>query len=469
MDREKLRIAILAPISWRCPPRAYGPWELVASNLAEGLVEQGMEVALFASGDSLTRARLISVVPKPLNEWEGEPPNIRLKEEEHIKECIKRARAGEFDLLHNHLHCHALSYVDDLKIPVVSTLHGSAWVPAQREFLLKMREYPYISLSDAERTLCPELNWVRTIYNGIRLEDFPFYGGPREDYLLFAGRIAPEKGAREAVELARRAGMKLLFAGMIEDKYRDYYQKYIEPYLGGQIQYLGMLTPRQLVPYYQKAKAVLFLINWCEPFGLVAAEALACGTPLIAFKQGAMVEIIESGRNGFLCDDLDQAVEAVKRLDEIDPRECRKVVEEKFSQKVMVERHLELYYDLVYARVPHPASELQRITPWGRWLVLEDKPNWKVKRIQLKPGHRLSYQKHFKRREHWMIVQGTALVILDGKEIRLKAGESIDIPQGSAHRIGNPGTGLLTFIEIQQGEYFGEDDIIRLEDDYGRA
>jgi len=469
MEREKLRIAILAPISWRCPPRAYGPWELVAWNLAEGLVELGMDVTLFASGDSITKAKLVSVVPKPLNEWENREPNFRLKEEEHIKECMRRARLEEFDIIHNHLHCHALSYVDGLKIPVVSTLHGAAWVAEQREFLLKMKDYPYISLSDAERTLCPELNWVRTIYNGIRLEDFPFYEGPRQDYLLFAGRIAPEKGAKEAVELALRTGMKLIFAGMIEDKYRDYYQKYVEPYLGEQIKYVGMLTPRELVPYYQKAKGVLFLINWCEPFGLVAVEALACGTPLIAFKQGALVEIIEQGRNGFLCDTLDDAVEAVKKLDQIDPKECRKVVEERFSQKIMVEKHLELYYDLVYGKIKHPASELRRITPWGEWQVLEDKPHWKVKRIRVNPGHRLSYQKHFKRREHWMIVQGRALVVLDGKEIHLKTGEAVDIPQGSAHRIGNPADVPLVFIEIQQGEYFGEDDIIRLEDDYGRA
>jgi len=347
-----MRIAMLAPISWPLPPSGYGPWELVAYNLTQELVRRGHAVTLFAAGGSQTDAELVATVPHALETWPAEqrnrprrfdletgllegPPDPRVLEELHIAQCMERAAAGEFDVVHSHLHVHALVFSRLIRCPLVTTLHGSAWVRAAHPLLKAYREQPFVSLSDAERRFLPELNYVATVYNGIRIEDFPFEP-QKDDYLLFAGRLAPEKGAAEAVELARRCGRRLLIAGMIEPQYRDYWERRIAPYVDGdRIRYLGLLSQAELAPVYRKAAAVLFMIHWAEPFGLVAVEALASGTPVIASRKGALPEIVRHGQTGFVVDDLDQAADAVSRLGEIDPRACRSDVEQRFTAGCM--------------------------------------------------------------------------------------------------------------------------------------
>lgn len=355
-----MRIAMLAPISWPLPPTGYGPWEQVAHNLTEELVKLGHDVTLFAAGGTKSSAEVVVTCPHALSTWpKGErervrgldpktgllegPPDARVWENLHIATCMERAARGEFDVVHSHLHVHALGFSRLIKCPLVSTLHGSAWVRAAHPMLLAYKDLPFVSISDAERAMLPELNYAATVYNGIRIEDFPFEDR-KDDYLLFAGRLAPEKGPAEAVEVAKRAGRRLLIAGMIEPQHQAYYDTHLKPHVDGKwVEYLGLLSQRELAPIYRKAAAVLFLISWCEPFGLVAVEAQASGTPLIATRQGALPEIIIDGRTGFVVDSIDQAVQAVERLGGISPEACRENTESRFSAAVMARSYERVY------------------------------------------------------------------------------------------------------------------------------
>jgi glycosyltransferase involved in cell wall biosynthesis len=359
-----MRIAMLAPISWPLPPTGYGPWELVASNLTEELVGLGHDVTLFAAGGTRSGARVVCTSPHALETWpdhernrprafdaasgllEG-PPDARILEEMHIAACMERAAAGEFDVVHSHLHAHALGFGRLIPCPLVSTLHGSAWVRACHPILLAYRDLPFVSLSEAERQFLPELNYVATVHNGIRLEEFPFHPD-KEDYLLFSGRLSPEKGPDTAIEVARRSGRRLLLAGMIEPQYQAFFDAEIRPHVdGGQVEFLGLLSQPQLVPYLQKAAGVLFLGRWAEPFGLSAVEAQACGTPLIATRRGALPEIIVADETGFVVDSADEAVVAAAKLGSLAPAACRDNAESRFSTTVMARGYEAVYAQLV--------------------------------------------------------------------------------------------------------------------------
>ncbi len=358
-----MRIAMLAPISWPLPPKGYGPWELVAYNLTEALVKLGHDVTVFAAGGSQTSAKLVATVPHALETWpenernqprrydqstgllEG-PPEGSALEKLHIATCMERAADGEFDVVHSHLHLHALVFGRLIKCPLVSTLHGSAWVRAHHVVFDKYRDLPFVSISNAERTLMPELNYVATVYNGIRLDGFPFEA-EKDDYLLFAGRLSPEKGPDVSIEVAKRTGRRLVMAGMIEPQYKDFFNAKIKPHIDGKnVEYLGLLSQKELAPIYRKAAGVLFTINWCEPFGLVAVEAQASGTPIIATRFGALPEIIVEGETGFVVDSVDQAVAAVAKLDTIEPQACRQNVERRFTDESMARGYARVYADL---------------------------------------------------------------------------------------------------------------------------
>lgn len=306
-----MRIAMLAPITRRVPPRPYGTEEQLISDLCEGLVERGHAVTLFASANSLTRAELASVCPRALTEWEEDPwPDPRWWEELHISECMARASRGDFDIVHNHMHAKALPYAPLLYVPLLTTLHGLSRDRQVHPVLRRFADYPFVVADREEEELLPGLNYVARI-------SYP------------------------------------------------------------------------------------------------------------------------------------------------DPEKSRSIPQ-------MIDEYEALYRALVAGQARNPVSEIRRLPPWGSWQVLRDEPEFKVKRIMVSPGQRLSYQRHQRRREHWMVVIGEADVTLDGKVIRVKAGEAVDIPAGAAHRIANPGTVEMVFVEVQQGDYFGEDDIERLEDDYGR-
>lgn len=359
-----MRIAMLAPISWPLPPSGYGPWELVAHHLTEELVKLGQDVTLFAAAGSKTSAKLVATCPHALADWPEEqrrrkrvfdpktghlegPPDDSAWENLHIAACMERAAGGEFDVVHSHLHVRALVYARLISCPLISTLHGAAWARAHHPTLEAYKDLPFVSISNAERRLMPDLNYVATVYNGISLDAFPF-DDHKEDYLLFAGRLSPEKGPDDAIEVAKRSGRPLLMAGMIEPQYQSFFDAKVKPHIDGrQVQYLGLLSQKELAPIYRKAAAVLFTINWCEPFGLVAVEAQASGTPLIATRYGALPEIILEGRTGFVVDSIDQAVSAVDRLQDLSPAACRRNVEERFTASAMANGYLRAYESVV--------------------------------------------------------------------------------------------------------------------------
>ena len=348
----KLRIAMLAPISWPAPPTSYGPWEKVVWNLTEELVARGHHVTLFAAAGSRSSAELVETVPHPLQMWpEAErraperldpesgllvgPPDFRALEQQHIAICLEAARDGRFDVIHSHLHVHTLVFSRLISTPMVQSLHGAAWVEALHPVFDRYREQPYVSLSDAERQLKSDLNYVATVYNGIRLDEFPLCT-EKEDYLLFAGRLSPEKGPDRAVQIARRAGRPLRLAGIVEPQHQQFFDEKVKPHLDDQsVTYLGCLPQKELAKQYQRAAAVLFPISWCEPCSWVGIETQASGTPIIGTRYGYLPELIREGETGFLVDTAEEAAAAVDRVGALDPQACRANVEARFSVRVM--------------------------------------------------------------------------------------------------------------------------------------
>ncbi len=345
---------MLAPISWPIPPDGFGPWEKVVYNLTEELVARGHRVTLFAASGSRTSAELVETVPHPFETWPPEqreavarldpesgllvgPPDFRALEQQHVAACMEAVRFGTFDAVHSHLHVHALVFSRLIPCPTVTTLHGAAWVKALHPVLDRYKDQPYVALSEAEKQFKPELNYVGVVPNGVRLDEFPLRA-EKDDYLLFAGRLSPEKGPDRAIRIAKKSGRPLRIAGLIERQYRAYFDEKIAPHLDGRnVAYLGCLAQGELAEHYRRAAAVLFPISWREPFGWVAVEAQASGTPVIAAPLGAMPEIIREGETGFLADGEDEAADAVGRLDEIAPAACRANVEQRFSAAAMGE------------------------------------------------------------------------------------------------------------------------------------
>ncbi len=330
-----MKLAMLSPIAWRTPPRHYGPWEAVVSLITEGLVDRGLDVTLFATADSITRAKLHAVCPRGYEE----DPEIMPKVWEclHISECFEHG--DEFDLIHNHFDFLPLTYTAMTRTPVVTTIHGFSSpriLPVYKKYNGRVH---YVSISDADRS--PELDYIATVHHGIDLSLFTFREKP-EDYLLFFGRFHPEKGAREAIEAARRVGRRLIMAGIIQD--REYFERDVAPHIDGErVVYVGSAGPEKRDKLLGGAYALLHLISFDEPFGLSVVEAQACGTPVIAINRGSMPEVIDHGRTGFLCRDLDEAVEALGRVGEIDRRACRRWVEERFSVDRMVDDYVRVY------------------------------------------------------------------------------------------------------------------------------
>ena len=330
-----MKIAMLGPIAWRTPPRHYGPWERVVTLITEGLVDKGVDVTLFATADSQTKGTLRAVCPRGYEEDRSLDPKVW--ECLHIAEVFESA--GDFDLIHNNFDFLPLSYSGLVETPVVTTIHGFSSpriLPVYRKY--NGRTF-YVSISDADRS--PELDYIATVYHGIDLENFTFHPEPGS-YLLFFGRIHHDKGAKEAIEIARRAGMPLILAGIIQDE--TYYEREIKPFLDDKtITYIGSVGPKERDKVLREAYALLHPINFNEPFGLSVVESMACGTPVIAFPRGSMPEIIEDGKNGLLVDDIDEAVLAVEKIKMLDRQQCRQIVEKRFSKERMVEDYLKVY------------------------------------------------------------------------------------------------------------------------------
>jgi glycosyltransferase involved in cell wall biosynthesis len=331
------KVAVLSPVAWRTPPRHYGAWETVASNLAEGLVARGWDVTLFATRDSVTRARLHAVIDQGYEEDSGADPKVA--EYLHIPEAFEHAH--EFDLIHSHYDFMALSYSRLVRTPVLTTIHGFS-SPKIMPVYEKYRDGYYVSISDADRV--PALKYLATVYNGIDLSLYPFQERAGDD-LAFLGRIHPDKGVHLAIQVARLSGRRLIIAGIVQDP--AYFREQIEPHLDGRmVEYLGPVDVQGKNALFARTGALLHLNTIPERFGLVMAEANAAGVPVIAMDLGSCREVVEDGRTGFLVSTPEQAVQALSRLADIDRRACRHRVETRFSIATMVAA-----YEHVYATI----------------------------------------------------------------------------------------------------------------------
>lgn len=330
---------MLAPISWRTPPRHYGPWELVTSLLTEALVARGVDVTLFATADSLTSGTLAGVCPAPYSE----DPSIDAKVWEILHIANVFERAGEFDLIHNQADFVPLAFSRLTDTPLVTTIHGFSSERILPVFKAYDDRVHYVAISESDRH--PALNYAATIHHGIPIDDFPFDAAGGED-LLFYGRIHPDKGAAEAIEAARRAERRLIMAGIVQDE--EYHRRSVLPALDGErVRHIGTVGGAARGELLGSARALLHLINFEEPFGLSVVEAMACGTPVIASRRGSMPELIDHGVTGFLVDSLDEGVEAIGRVGEIDRAACRAAAVSRFSVDRMADNYLDLYRRLI--------------------------------------------------------------------------------------------------------------------------
>ncbi|MEX2592409.1 MAG: glycosyltransferase family 4 protein [Anditalea sp.] len=333
-----MKVAVLAPVAWRTPPRHYGPWEQIASNITEGLVKAGVEVTLFATADSITEGKLDAVVETGYQE--DRLQDAKVVECLHIGNLMEKAE--DFDIIHNHFDFLPLTYSRLIKTPMITTIHGFSSpriIPVYKKY--NSTSF-YASISDADRS--PELDYLATVYNGLKTADFGFQADP-DEYMLFLGRIHPDKGTAEAIEIAKRSKRPLLIAGIIQDQ--AYFDERIKPFLNEDIRYVGHAGPEKRNELLGKAQALLHPINFKEPFGLSVAEAMLCGTPVIAFNKGSMPELILRGKTGFLVNTVNEAVEAFQDIYRIHRIDCHKWAESQFSQEKMVQEYLKAYHFII--------------------------------------------------------------------------------------------------------------------------
>jgi glycosyltransferase involved in cell wall biosynthesis len=336
-----MRVAMLSSISWRTPPRAYGPWELVTSLLTEALVARGIDVTLFATLDSITAGRLDGVAPHGYSDGPG--LDAKVWETLHFAHLFEQA--DRFDLIHNQADFPPLAYSRLVDTPMVTTIHGFGSDRILPVYEAYDDRVAYVSISDADRA--PSLTYAATIHHGIPVDDFPFDPDGTDD-LLFFGRIHPDKGAGDAIRAAKAAGRRLILCGLVQDE--AYHQREVAPFIDDRsVIYRGVVGGRDRLEALGRARGLLHLIGFDEPFGLSVIEAMACGTPVIAYRRGSMPELIDHGVTGFLVDTFDEAVAAIDRLGEIDRRACRAAVEQRFSVDRMADDYLALYRRLLGA------------------------------------------------------------------------------------------------------------------------
>lgn len=337
-----MKIAILSPIAWRTPPVKYGPWEQVASNITEGLVDKKIDVTLFATANSITRGKLQYVA----KEAYSENPDIDPKVWEclHISNLMEQA--DQFDLIHNHFDFLPLTYTGLIKTPVLTTIHGFSSPKILPVYKKYNRNNFYVSISNSDR--CPDLEYMATVYNGIDTDRFTFKKNSK-DYLLFFGRIHPEKGTYESIQIAKQSGRKLIISGLIQ--HQEYFDSKIKPYINDDdIVYAGNSGPGERDKLLGEAYALLHPVSFEEPFGLSVAEAMMCGTPVIAFKRGSMPELILNGKTGFLVNTVEEAADAVADIKSIDRKYCREYAISKFSRQKMVDGYIKVYEEILDIR-----------------------------------------------------------------------------------------------------------------------
>jgi glycosyltransferase involved in cell wall biosynthesis len=346
-----MRIAQIAPLTESVPPKLYGGTERVVSYITEALVELGHDVTLFASGDSQTKAKLEAVWPRALRL----DPAIRDRIAPHmlLMEMVRR-RADDFDVLHFHLDYYSFSLFKRQDTPFVTTLHGRLDLPEQQPVFNTFNTAPVISISDAQRHPLPQAKWLTTVYHG--LPETRYMPQPVEQtYLAFLGRISPEKRVDTAIRIAGRCGMKIKIAAKVDSADREYFEREIAPLMElPYVEFIGEIADDQKASFLSGAHALLFPIDWPEPFGLVMIEAMACGAPVVAFNRGSVSEVIEDGLTGFVVEDETSAVGALLHLSRLSRPAIRKRFEERFTARRMARDYLAVYRDLLGATAPRP-------------------------------------------------------------------------------------------------------------------
>jgi glycosyltransferase involved in cell wall biosynthesis len=332
-----VRVALLGPIAWRTPPAHYGPWEQITGLLAEGLTARGVDVTLFATLDSITKAALDGVSPTGYEE--SADLDGRVWEALHVGHAL--ARSAEFDVVHNHLDWLPLAFSEHCAAPMVTTIHGFSGphiLPAYR----RARSH-YVAISDSDRS--PGLDYLATVHHGVDLDTLPFDPDGGDDLVVF-GRIHPDKGTDLAIEIARRAGRRLVVCGVVHD--RRFFEESIEPRIDGdRVVYLGSVGPAERARVLGSGAALLHPIRFAEPFGLSVVESMACGTPVVAYRKGSMPEVIDEGVTGHLVVDEDEAVAAVGGIGRLDRAECAARARQRFSAGRMVDDYLTIYRKIV--------------------------------------------------------------------------------------------------------------------------
>ena len=355
-----MKIAQIAPLSESVPPKFYGGTERIVSYLTEELVRQGHEVTLFASGDSKTSAELVRCCDMALrlNPAVQDPLPYHVLMLDEVRE-----RADEFDVLHFHVDLLHFPLFKDLAGRVVTTLHGRLDLPDLKPFYTAYTDMPLVSISKHQRRPMPRrVNWVGNVYHGLPSNLLPFTANPKGDYLAFLGRISPEKRPDRAIEIAKCTGLPLKIAAKVDAADRTYWEAVIEPMLrqnASNVEFIGEIGERQKADFLGNARALLFPVDWPEPFGLVMIEAMACGTPVIAFGCGSVPEVIDHGTSGFVVHDMDEAVSAVRRIGELDRNLVRATFDERFTAMRMAGDYLAVYRNLPTVRraILHAVAE----------------------------------------------------------------------------------------------------------------
>jgi len=371
MDLTGLRLAVLAPIAWPTPPPGYGPWEQIAFNIADGMRRRGLDVTLFAPGDSCFDGRVESVVPVGLNE---DPAlNGEVFSALHIGELFRQA--GEFDLIHNNFDWKPMTYALSTKAPpVLTTIHGFSSPQILAAYYACAWRSFYCSISNADRD--PGLSYLATTYNGIDPNEFTFSSTPG-DYLVFLGRFHPEKGTHLAIEIAKRAGVRLKIAAIHQDE--AYFRDRVLPHIDGdQIQFIGAVEREARNELLTNALALVHMTTRPERFGLTMVEAMACGTPVLGANMGSIPEIVVDGVTGFVCDSVQQASRRVPELASLDRSAARARVEAEFTVDAMIDRYIGAYQKALSLQLPAPATEEQlrwrKHDWWDRPMAYTDIP-----------------------------------------------------------------------------------------------
>lgn len=346
--KKTLKIAQIAPIIESVPPKRYGGTERVVHALTEELVKRGHDVTLFASSNSKTSAKLESVTPKSLRESKAQKI-YGLSERTLLHLGVAYKRSEEFDIIHDHNGINSLPIAQLSKTPVVSTIH-SAITPFNKRLYRDITGPSLVSISKSQIALFPYINTVANIYNGLPMEDYPFSKKVGK-YLLYVGRICMDKGTHFAIDAATDLNIPLIIAAKLDDINMPYFKEYIEPRIDNDlIKWIGEVDEKKRNQLMKNALCLLHPITWREPFGLTLIEAMATGCPVVAFDKGSIPEIIINGKTGYVVDDLEEMIEAIKKIPQIDRVECRKHVLKNFNDKVMTERYEDLYYEILYQK-----------------------------------------------------------------------------------------------------------------------